>query len=42
MRIDPKHGLALIWLVQHAGFPGDGSKSESAFERVATERFAKQ
>jgi CubicO group peptidase (beta-lactamase class C family) len=42
MRIDPEHGLALIWLVQHAGFPGEGSKSESAFERVATERFAKQ
>ena len=39
MRIDPKHGLATVWLVQHAGFPGDGSKSQNSFEQAATKRF---
>jgi CubicO group peptidase (beta-lactamase class C family) len=40
LRIDPQHGLATVWLVQHAGFPGDGSKSEAAFEKVVMERYS--
>jgi CubicO group peptidase (beta-lactamase class C family) len=35
MRIDPKRGLILIWMVQHAGFPGDGAKSRDAFTQAA-------
>src|SRR6185437_13728377 len=41
MSVDPQLGLATIWLVQHAGFPGDGAKSESAFEEVALRVFAR-
>lgn len=39
MAIDTKHGLITIFLVQHAGFPGDGSKSQAAFRKAAEERF---
>ena len=38
--IDMQHGLIFIWLVQHAGFPGDGGKSQDAFRRAALETFA--
>ncbi|MEO8498515.1 MAG: hypothetical protein ABI614_25915 [Planctomycetota bacterium] len=36
-----KQGLILIWLVQHAGFPGKGGESQEAFRRAALERFGK-
>ena len=36
-----KHGLILIWLVQHAGFPGDGRKAQDAFRQAALKSFAK-
>jgi len=39
MRIDPKRGLITIWLVQHAGFPGEGAKSFDAFQRAVGKRF---
>jgi CubicO group peptidase (beta-lactamase class C family) len=39
MTIDPKTGLIMVWMVQHAGFPGDGNKSQAAF-RKAAEQFA--
>jgi CubicO group peptidase (beta-lactamase class C family) len=39
LRVDPGRGLATVWLVQHAGFPGDGIKSEAVFERAALEAF---
>jgi CubicO group peptidase (beta-lactamase class C family) len=32
---DRKHGLIFIWLVQHAGFPGEGGKSQEAFRQAA-------
>jgi hypothetical protein len=35
MTIDPAHDFITVWLVQHAGFPGDGWKSEAAFEKAA-------
>ena len=40
MSIDPKRGLILVWMVQHAnGFPGEGGKSQGAFRKAAEERF---
>lgn len=35
MTIHAKRGLIFIWMVQHAGFPGDGGKAQDAF-RAAT------
>jgi CubicO group peptidase (beta-lactamase class C family) len=35
MTIDPKRGLVYVFLVQHAGFPGDGSKAQAAFRAAA-------
>lgn len=37
---DTKNGLIFVWLVQHAGFPGDGAKSQDAFRKKAMEQFA--
>src|SRR5208283_2415704 len=42
MTIDPKRGLITIFLVQHAGFPGDGSKGQGLFRKAAEERFGKR
>lgn len=33
-------GLILVWLVQHASFPGDGDKAQGVFMQAATSRFA--
>jgi hypothetical protein len=41
MTIDPKRGLILVFMVQHAGFPKDGGKSQGAFQRTARERFGR-
>ncbi len=41
MTIDPQHGLITVFLVQHAGFPGDGNKSQGAFVKAANEAFGK-
>jgi len=38
---DKQHGLIVIWLVQHAGFPGEGGKSQEAFKKAAYEAFSK-
>lgn len=35
MTIDPKRGRVMVFLVQHAGFPGDGDKSLTAFKKAA-------
>jgi CubicO group peptidase (beta-lactamase class C family) len=40
MTVDPKRGLITVFLVQHAGFPGDGGKSQGEFRKAAEERFA--
>ncbi len=37
---DRDSGLILVWLVQHAEFPGEGAKSQEAFRKVANEAFA--
>jgi CubicO group peptidase (beta-lactamase class C family) len=39
MTIDPKRGLIYVWLVQHAGFPGNGSQSQGAFRKAAEAQF---
>jgi CubicO group peptidase (beta-lactamase class C family) len=39
MTIDPQRGLITIFLVQHAGVPGDGGKSQAAFRKMAVETF---
>lgn len=41
MTINPRRGLVLVFMVQHAGFPGDGGKSQAAFQRAAEERFGR-
>ncbi len=41
MTINRKTGLILVWMVQHAGFPKDGNKSQDAFRRAAMERFGR-
>lgn len=40
--IDTKHGLIFIWLVQHAGFPGQGATSQDLFRQAVLENFGKQ
>ncbi len=37
MNIDTKRGLITVYLVQHAGFPGDGGKSSGEFNKAAGE-----
>jgi CubicO group peptidase (beta-lactamase class C family) len=40
MNVDVKRGLVTVFLVQHAGFHGDGGKALGAFRKAAEERFA--
>lgn len=35
MRIDSKRGLVFVWMVQHSGYPGNGSRSQDAFMQAA-------
>jgi CubicO group peptidase (beta-lactamase class C family) len=41
MEIRPAKGLVIIWMVQHAGFPGNGAKAQGVFRDWALERFGK-
>jgi len=36
---DTKRGLIFVWLVQHAGFPGEGGKSQGVFKQAAIDTF---
>jgi len=40
MWIDTKHGLVTVFLVQHAGFPGNGGQSYGAFRQAVAKEFA--
>jgi CubicO group peptidase (beta-lactamase class C family) len=40
MSIDRKSGLIFVWMVQHAGFPGDGGKSQGEARKAADAQFA--
>ncbi len=35
MTIDQDRGLITVWMVQHAGFPGEGGKSQGEFQKAA-------
>ena len=37
---DTERGLILIWLVQRAGFPGEGKKAQDAFKKAAIDAFS--
>ena len=37
-----KDGVITVWLVQHAGFPGEGGKSQGAFQKAAYDNFARK
>ncbi|MBN9120961.1 MAG: beta-lactamase family protein [Planctomycetes bacterium] len=39
--IDPDKKLVLVYMVQHAGFLGDGGKARGAFEKTAADIYAK-
>ena len=39
MNIDTARGLVIVWLVQHAGFPGNGNQSQGAFRKAVDEQF---
>jgi CubicO group peptidase (beta-lactamase class C family) len=39
--INPDNKLILVFMVQHAGFPGDGGKSRQVFEQNAMKMYAK-
>ena len=39
MHIDQRHGLVFVWMVQHAGFPGEGGKAQDAFREAALAAF---
>ncbi len=36
---DTQRGLIFIWLVQHAGFPGEGGKAQGVFRQAAIDTF---
>ena len=37
MSVDPDRKLVTIWMVQHAGYPGDGNQALGAFKKAAAE-----
>jgi CubicO group peptidase (beta-lactamase class C family) len=37
---DTQRGLIFIWLVQHAGFPGEGGRTQGVFRQAAIAAFA--
>jgi CubicO group peptidase (beta-lactamase class C family) len=39
LTVDTKHGLVEVFMVQHAGFPGDGKDSLGVFRKAAEDRF---
>ncbi len=41
MEIHPGKGIAVVWMVQHAGFPGEGGKAQGVFKNWAMQRFGK-
>jgi CubicO group peptidase (beta-lactamase class C family) len=40
MTVDSNRGLVMVFMVQHAGFPGNGGQSNGAFQKAAAELFA--
>ncbi|HLJ55910.1 MAG TPA: serine hydrolase domain-containing protein [Chthonomonadaceae bacterium] len=42
MSIDSNRGLITVWMVQHAGFPNNGSEAQGAFRKAAEAAFGSQ
>ena len=42
MSINPASGLVTVFLVQHAGFPGNGAESGSVFQKIAEIKFGRK
>jgi CubicO group peptidase (beta-lactamase class C family) len=42
MEIDSQQGLIMVWMVQHAGFPGTGNQALGAFRNAAYQKFASE
>jgi CubicO group peptidase (beta-lactamase class C family) len=40
MTVDTKHGLVFVWLVQHAGYPGNGGQAQEVFRDVSRAMFS--
>ncbi|MDA7597736.1 beta-lactamase family protein [Verrucomicrobiales bacterium] len=41
MDIFPEQGIAVIWMVQHVGFPGEGKNAHGVFKNWAIQKFGK-
>jgi CubicO group peptidase (beta-lactamase class C family) len=41
MEVFPKKGIAVVWMVQAGGFPGEGGKAQGVFKQWAFEQFGK-
>jgi CubicO group peptidase (beta-lactamase class C family) len=41
MEVRPKKGIVIVWMVQHAGFVGDGGKAQGVFKNWAVEKLGK-
>ena len=41
MEVRPAKGIAIVWMVQHGGFPGEGAKAQGVFKSWAVEQFGK-
>jgi CubicO group peptidase (beta-lactamase class C family) len=41
MEMHPAKNYAVIWMVQHAGFPGEGGKAQEVFKKWAAQKFGK-
>ena len=39
---DTERGLIFVWLVQHAGFPGEGGKAQDVFKTATRATLAPQ
>lgn len=42
MTVDPRSGLITVFMVQHAGFAGNGGQSHAAFRKAAQEAFGRR
>lgn len=42
MDVRLKDGLVLVWMVQHAGFPGEGGKAQGAFRQAAVAAYGQK
>ncbi len=41
LEVYPTRGCAIVWMVQHAGFVGEGGQAQGVFKKAVMERFPK-